>query len=152
MTYFFTLLAALWLLAAPSAAQTMKTLSYNTNGVVSYSSSNTMRFTNSVIFSNSVNFASELTIMGDELFRPDGYSIDLGGGNVTDQNFETVVALSTSNITLARFVVFSTTENATKTMRSLAGSTNTNEPYSGTVALTNTNVLTFSNGILVKIQ
>ncbi len=37
-------------------------------------------------------------------------------------------------------------------MRALAGSTNTNEPYSGTVALTNTNVLTFSNGVLLNIQ
>ena len=37
-------------------------------------------------------------------------------------------------------------------MRALGGSTNTNEPYSGTVALTNTNVLTFSNGVLLKIQ
>ena len=37
-------------------------------------------------------------------------------------------------------------------MRALAGSVNTNEPYSGTVALTNTNVLTFSNGVLLKIQ
>jgi hypothetical protein len=43
------------------------------------------------------------------------------------------------------------TSNVT-TMRALAGSTNTNEPYSGTVALTNTNVLTFSNGVLLKIQ
>jgi hypothetical protein len=43
------------------------------------------------------------------------------------------------------------TSNVTA-MRALAGSTNTNEPYSGTVALTNTNVLTFSNGVLLKIQ
>ena len=43
------------------------------------------------------------------------------------------------------------TSNVT-TMRALAGSTNTNEPYSGTVALTNTNVLTFSNGVLLKTQ
>ena len=43
------------------------------------------------------------------------------------------------------------TSNVTA-MRALGGSTNTNEPYSGTVALTNTNVLTFSNGVLLKIQ
>ena len=45
-----------------------------------------------------------------------------------------------------------TVSNAAATMRALAGSTNTNEPYSGTVALTNTNVLTFSNGVLLKTQ
>lgn len=45
-----------------------------------------------------------------------------------------------------------TNTNNVRMMRALAGSTNTNEPYSGTVALTNTNVLTFSNGVLLKIQ
>ena len=50
-----------------------------------------------------------------------------------------------------RLPALTNTSNVT-TMRALAGSTNTNEPYSGTVALTNTNVLTFSNGVLLKIQ
>lgn len=44
------------------------------------------------------------------------------------------------------------TSNVTA-MRALAGSTNINEPYSGTVAITNTNaVLVFSNGILKSVQ
>lgn len=43
------------------------------------------------------------------------------------------------------------TSNVTA-MRAFGGSTNTNEPFSGTIALTNTNVLTFSNGILLKTQ
>jgi hypothetical protein len=43
------------------------------------------------------------------------------------------------------------TSNVT-TMRALSGSTNTNHPYSGSVALTNTNVLVFSNGILQAVQ
>jgi hypothetical protein len=43
------------------------------------------------------------------------------------------------------------TSNVTA-MRALSGSTNTNEPYSGSVALTNTNVLVFSNGILQSVQ
>lgn len=35
-------------------------------------------------------------------------------------------------------------------MRALAGSTNTNQPFSGSIALTNTNTLVFSNGILLS--
>lgn len=43
------------------------------------------------------------------------------------------------------------TSNVTM-VRALSGSTNTNTPYSGWVALTNTNVLVFSNGILQSVQ
>lgn len=43
------------------------------------------------------------------------------------------------------------TSNVTA-MRALSGSTNTNHPFSGSVALTNTNVLVFSNGILQSVQ
>lgn len=43
------------------------------------------------------------------------------------------------------------TSNVTM-VRALSGSTNTNTPYSGSVALTNTNVLVFSNGILQSVQ
>ena len=43
------------------------------------------------------------------------------------------------------------TSNVTA-MRALSGSTNTNTPYSGSVSLTNTNTLVFSNGILQSIQ
>ena len=43
------------------------------------------------------------------------------------------------------------TSNVT-TMRALSGSTNTNTPFSGSVALTNTNTLVFSNGILQSVQ
>lgn len=43
------------------------------------------------------------------------------------------------------------TSNVTM-MRALSGSTNTNHPFSGSVALTNTNTLVFSNGILQSVQ
>lgn len=39
-----------------------------------------------------------------------------------------------------------------RAMRALSGSSNTNHPFSGSVALTNTNVLVFSNGILQAVQ
>lgn len=62
---------------------------------------------------------------------------------IEPQELRTSLQLSLSALT--------NTSNVT-VMRALAGSTNTNEPYSGTVALTNTNVLTFSNGVLLRIQ
>lgn len=46
------------------------------------------------------------------------------------------------------------TSNVTM-MRALSGSTNTNQPYSGTVSVVgtnNTNVLVFSNGVLQEVQ
>ena len=58
--------------------------------------------------------------------------------------------ISRTNLSLG-LPALTNTSNVTA-MRALAGSTNTNEPYSGTVALTNTNVLTFSNGVLLKIE
>ena len=62
----------------------------------------------------------------------------------------TAAATTRTNLGLG-LPALTNTSNVTA-MRALAGSTNTNEPYSGTVALTNTNVLTFSNGVLLKTQ
>jgi hypothetical protein len=50
MRYLLAILAALLLCAAPAQAQTLKALSYNTNGVVVYSSTNTLTFTNAFKF------------------------------------------------------------------------------------------------------
>lgn len=49
MRHLLTIFAAL-LLCAPAQAQTIKALSYNTNGVVVYSSTNTLTFTNAFKF------------------------------------------------------------------------------------------------------
>jgi hypothetical protein len=59
-------------------------------------------------------------------------------------------AASRTNLSLG-LPALTNTSNVT-TMRALAGSTNTNEPYSGSVSLTNTNSLVFSNGVLLRIQ
>jgi hypothetical protein len=50
MRHFLVILATLILCAAPAQAQTLKALSYNTNGVVVYSSTNTLTFTNAFKF------------------------------------------------------------------------------------------------------
>lgn len=52
MRHILTILAALFLCSAPTQAQTLKALSYNTNGVVVYSSTNTLTFTNAFKFSD----------------------------------------------------------------------------------------------------
>jgi len=89
------------------------------------------------------------------LFNWEEGRLTQGGNNIftwssTNASFPVPVVFTT-NITIGGSIAFSGSGNVT-TMRALAGSTNTNEPYSGTVALTNTNVLTFSNGVLLKIQ
>jgi hypothetical protein len=83
---------------------------------------------------------------------------DLGlYGDVNIIAHKAIIFTNSSDASLTRenlglpLAALTNTSNVT-TMRALAGSTNTNEPYSGTVALTNTNVLTFSNGVLLKIQ
>ena len=87
------------------------------------------------------------------LFNLEESRLAQGGNNIftwssTNASFDVPVRFAT-NVTVGGTL---TVYNAAATMRALAGSTNTNEPYSGTVALTNTNVLTFSNGVLLKIQ
>jgi|LakMenEpi03Aug12_release.lakeMendotaPanAssembly.Ray.scaffolds.fasta_scaffold395863_1 hypothetical protein len=66
-------------------------------------------------------------------------SVSFGAPNVVRTNVGLPLAAltNTSNVTA---------------MRALSGSTNTNHPFSGSVALTNTNTLVFSNGILQSVQ
>ena len=71
------------------------------------------------------------------------------GGPIT---FNTTSQVATTRTNLGLGLPALTNTSNVTAMRALAGSTNTNEPYSGTVALTNTNVLTFSNGVLLKTQ
>ena len=89
---------------------------------------------------------------GDPIFGPAGASpwrSALGLGlaaltNASNSAFRSAIGLPLAALT--------NTSNVTA-MRALSGSTNTNHPFSGTVALTNTNaVLTFSNGILQSVQ
>jgi hypothetical protein len=62
----------------------------------------------------------------------------------------TGAAISRTNLGLP-LAALTNTSNVTA-LRALSGSSNTNEPYSGSVSLTNTNTLVFSNGILQSIQ
>jgi hypothetical protein len=212
-TLFAILLATLC--AATGYGQTMKTLSYNTNGVVAYSSTNTLQLPSSVKFGGDTRIISsilqfddqdrisleETRFVGDWTFEG-GITFEaaasvrtnlglgaawLTNGNVT--NFRTAIglgatndvafnsvnvtnaaatrtnlglpllALTNANVTNFREAIglplpaLTNTSNVT-TMRALAGSTNTNEPFSGTIEYLNHTsnpfYLDVSNGIILR--
>ena len=187
-----TLLAAL-LLCAPSHAQTIKSLGYNTtNGFVVYGGTNLLTFTNNVGFSSgrieiggglgfwdataaeyALFFQSdEAVILSESRWNDPSVRASLGFSTnlntlwtaTTSSNARSAVGLGAtwltntdadtfrSNIGLG-LSALTNTSNVTA-MRALAGSTNTNAPFSGSVSVVgtnNTNTLVFSNGILLEV-
>ena len=148
MRCILTILATICLLSASAQAQTVKAISFNTTtGVVVANTG-----TNKLTFNDDVRFAQ-----GDFVIASSGAVLWQGGlafeiENKTfygPWNFNQPAEVRT-NLGLP-LAALTNTSNVTA-MRALAGSTNTNEPYSGTISLTNTNTLTFSNGVLLKIQ
>lgn len=77
-------------------------------------------------------------------------SVDLGTNGII---FRAGAGQTRTNLGLG-LPALTNTSNVTM-MRALSGSTNTNEPFSGTISVVgtnNTNTLTFSNGILQSVQ
>jgi hypothetical protein len=194
MKTFLTILLVT-LCAATSYGQTMKALSYNTNGVVAYSSTNALRFTNEVRFGGGdlqIDTAGGIYWGGALRYEPETQTFHeqiqfdspltasntrdnlglgatwLTNGNVT--NFRTAIGLGATN-DVAFNSVNVTNAAATRTniglplpaltktsnvtaMRALAGSTNTNEPFSGTIEYLNHTsdpfYLDVSNGIILR--
>jgi len=182
MTTRLIILAALLCWAAPAAGQTIKSLGYNTtNGRIVAATNlvwtNAFSFsTNTVAAQVRTNLAlgetndvtfKNITIADQTLTLSHGSEDDVfvrnDSGNLELESSVQIIAFSqisfndTAHAAATRanlglgLPALTNASNVTA-MRALAGSTNTNEPYSGTVALTNTNVLTFSNGVLLKIQ
>jgi hypothetical protein len=169
MKHLLTLLAALAILAAPVAAQTIKSLGFNTtNGeVIANTGTNVLTFGAPLSLSgNGVSVAFQVT---DENFNTgnDGNvgDVGFGGGSIwlkygTNQiDWGQVVALGESGYAGLRtnlglpLNALTNTSNVTM-MRALAGSTNTNAPFSGSVSVVgtnNTNTLVFTNGILLEV-
>ena len=150
-----TILAAICLLSAPAAAQTMKVLSYNTNGLVAYTNSNPLEFRSQVRFSPNgstypliVN-SNDINLSVPLLFNT-GTNKFFDFENAEDKPKARADLGFSTNLTSLW-----TATNANTAARALSGSTNTNEPFSGTfsvVGTNSTNTLTFSNGILLKTQ
>jgi hypothetical protein len=136
MKPFLTLLLAT-LCAATSYGQTMKALAYNTtNGQI-------VAATN-VVWTNAFSFSTN-TVAAQVRTNFSLGATWLTNDNVT--NFRTAIGLGLLSLT--------NTSNVT-VMRALAGSTNTNEPYSGSINLFDVNeqevLLTISNGIIVSVS
>ena len=164
------LAAALLCWATPAQAQTIKSLGYNTtNGQIVYNGTNTLAFTNlsGVVLQNGPLAVSEIQDnSGNSIFSVNdqyfvnvsangGVALDWGGSSVIvglPISFAASSNAATTRTNLGLGLPALTNTSNVTAMRALGGSTNTNEPYSGTVALTNTNVLTFSNGVLLNIQ
>jgi hypothetical protein len=164
------LAAALLCWAAPLQGQTIKALSYDTTNGIVIAGTNRVQFTNRVSVPAGGG-TNDLTLrLGT---NNTGFYVLTSAGTPVGFVHNDVLSFAVSTAAFALYkplsFVAATNADATRTnlglplpaltnasnvtvMRALAGSTNTNEPFSGTVALTNTNVLTFSNGVLLKIQ
>jgi hypothetical protein len=155
------------LCAATGCGQTIKTLGYNTtNGQVVYSGTNTLNFSNAFTVEGELS-VTEAGISGfggtlsfeETLFNANGGDSDwaLGGSGFTEAGV--IAFLNTTNAAITRtnlglgLQALTNTSNTTM-MRALAGSTNTNAPFSGSVSVVgtnNTNTLVFTNGILLEV-
>jgi len=196
MRYLLTILAALFLCAAPAQSQTLKSLMYNsTNGNVIYSGTNALTFTNSLSFgtnaavtrtnlslgstwltnTNVTNFRSAIGLgttneatfkriqTVSSSFISDSNVVEIsvplwfGDRNGTNNIFEFEAndqGIARSNLSLG-LPALTNTSNVTM-MRALAGSTNTNQPFSGTIVYKTPSDeswdITVSNGIILYIQ
>jgi hypothetical protein len=170
-----TTLLALAILSATASAQTIKALGYDTASgeVVANTGTNKLRFTNAVAFNSAPDF---LTINGATISASSG----LGEFIFDEARFaianDSVWDWANSDFRLFVPLVFENTQDAATTrsnlslglpaltetsnvtmMRALAGSTNTNAPFSGVLtvldlgAFDDTVQVTISNGIIISI-
>jgi hypothetical protein len=155
-------------LCATGYGQTIKALGYNTNGQVVYASTNPLTFTNDVRFG-----ASGMAIQTDGtlfFFDADGgkdfFVFDNGAGGADEARARQNLGLGATWLTNTNADAFRgdigiplpalTNTNNADTMRALAGSTNTNQPFSGTVSFPDGNedivTVIISNGIILDVQ
>ena len=160
MKHLLTLLATLAILVSPAAAQTIKSLGYNTTNGQIVAATNVV-WTNAFSFSTNTVAAQVRTNLGLGATNNVSYNqvaaIDLVSENITidgaiyfTETF-TNLAVTRTNLSLG-LPALTNTSNVTA-MRALAGSTNTNQPFSGSISVVgtnNTNTLVFSNGILLS--
>jgi hypothetical protein len=171
------LLATLLLatLCATSYGQTIKSLGYNTtnNRVVGPTNTNALVFTNAPDFDNGAFFGGDVFIKTDgisfggterinleearfagawEFDQPATWRTNLGLGATWLTNTNADTFRSDIGIPLPAL----TNTNNADTMRALAGSTNTNQPFSGTVSFPDGNedivTVIISNGIILDVQ
>jgi hypothetical protein len=110
MRHLLTILAALFLCSAPAQAQTMKALMYNTNGVVAYTNTNALAFTN-----------AEVRLSPTVLIGTNFASIAAGGNfiSMTDANGNTVFLANTNLVTFYDAIGFNSASNRATTRTNL---------------------------------
>jgi hypothetical protein len=149
----FLTLILVTLCAATSYGQTMKALSYNTNGVVAYSSTNVLTFTNERIDFRTI--GADGTQVWDAVNNTFFTELSLQNSSISFFGTNAATAAATTRTNLGLPLNSLTNDSNVKLMRALSGSTNTNHPFSGSVSVVgtnNTNTLVFSNGILQSVQ
>jgi len=159
-------------LCATGYGQTIKSLGYNTtNGNVVYTGTNVLTFTNNIGFSSGrIEIGQGLGFWDDAdgsyaLFFQSDDPVILSSGRWNDSGVRSALGLGATWLTNTNADTFRsdigiplpalTNTNNADTMRALAGSTNTNEPFSGVLNVSDpeasvTWALTFSNGILIR--
>jgi hypothetical protein len=155
------LAAALLCWVAPAAGQTIKSLGYNTtNGqVVANTGTNALTFTNALSFGTNAENVSitRANLALGSTSEPQFQSVVLN----EDTNSFTITAIASvnrANLGLG-LPALTNTSNVT-TMRALAGSTNTNHPFSGLFHFVDPEVgngdttyqVVVSNGIILSID
>ena len=130
MRHLLTILAALIICAAPVQAQTVKALSYNTNGDIVYGNANTLTFTNAQVR------LSPVVLIGTNFA-----SIAAGGNfiSMTDANGDTVFLANTNLVTFYDAIGFNSASNRATTRTNLG---------LGATWLTNTSPENFRSAIL----
>lgn len=150
MKLLFTILAALCL-AADAQAQTVKALVYNTTNGQVITETNALTFTNALAFSPSA-AATTRTNLG---LGPTN-TLTLSGLWATN-NIEVTKIIFSDQPTNQTRIQFEEPSQAKTVVRNLTGSTNTNEPYSGSFKFQDpdtsaTYTATVSNGIILRIE
>lgn len=160
MNYLLSLLLTA-ILCATTSAQTIKTLGFNaTNGqVVANTGTNVLTFTNTVRFDDgSGDFTS---ITGPQINTADpntyigwGAGVWSFGGKIEFAGTNATANAATTRTNLGLPLATLTNDSNAKLMRALAGSTNTNHPFSGTITIRDFNDdahdIVVSNGIITS--
>lgn len=152
MRHLLLILAALLLCSAPLHAQTLKSLMYNTtNGqVVANTGTNNLTFNDSVTFEGGINI-TDVFAYGFETLPNTAIQISDDG-----IDFNTTNAASNTRTNLGLGLPALTNTSNVTMMRALAGSTNTNAPYTGIFDFLNGDSISvsvaISNGIIVSIE
>jgi hypothetical protein len=170
------LLAALCLLSVNAEAQIIKALSYNTTNGTVLAGTNRIQFTNRISVPAGGGTNDVMLRLGT---NNTGFYVltNLGTPVALVHNDALAFAASTASFVLYKPLSFVAATNAdttrtnlglglpaltntsnTTTMRALAGSTNTNEPFSGIIQVQELGgfddliQITISNGIIVKVE